>query len=300
MTSKESCSLFTTSFICDYWQLAHQGVIMTNEQWLEIFKHIGKKMREGLSVILAKEGGMVPLGKGAGGDKTFPVDKWAEDIIIAALVKAQREGETFTLISEELGIRKFGEGKKIVLVDPIDGSNNAKSGIPFFSTSLALLDGGTLDTLAVGYVINLAAGDEFWAMRGQGAFKNGARIRTSATQGITIAAYEASSPATDIPRLMPLLAQAKRTRCFGSTALDLAYLASGAVSVFATATASRAFDYAAGMLILEEADGVITDLDGTSLDHIVVGLERTVPLLASKNDATHVLALNVLSARRGP
>ena len=272
---------------------------MTNEQWLEIFKRIGKKMREGLSVILAKEGGTVPLGKGAGGDKTFPVDKWAEDIIIAALVKAQREGETFTLISEELGVRKFGEGKKIVLVDPIDGSNNAKSGIPFFSTSLALLDGETLDTLAVGYVINLAAGDEFLAIRGQGAFKNGARIRTSATQGITIVAYEASSPATDLPRLMPLLTQAKRTRCFGSTALDLSYLASGAISVFATATASRAFDYAAGMLILEEADGVITDLDGTSLDHVVVGLERTVPLLASKNDATHVMALNALSAGKG-
>jgi myo-inositol-1(or 4)-monophosphatase len=272
---------------------------MTNEEWLEIFKHVGKKMREGLSVILAKEGGTVPLGKGAGGDKTFPVDKWAEDIIIAALVKAQREGETFTLISEELGVRKFGEGKKIVLVDPIDGSNNAKSGIPFFSTSLALLDGETLDTLAVGYVINLAAGDEFWALRGQGAFKNGSRIRTSATQGITIVAYEASSPATDIPRLMPLLTQAKRTRCFGSTALDLAYLASGAISVFATATASRAFDYAAGMLILEEADGVITDLEGTSLDHVVVGLERTVPLLASKNDAAHVMALNALSAGKG-
>ena len=110
---------------------------MTNEQWLEIFKHIGKKMREGLSVIINKEGGTVPLGKGAGGDKTFPVDKWAEDIIIAALARAQREGEAFTLISEELGVRKFGEGKKIVLVDPIDGSNNAKSGIPFFSTSLA-------------------------------------------------------------------------------------------------------------------------------------------------------------------
>ncbi len=271
---------------------------MTNEQWLEIFKHIGKKMRDGLSVILAKEGGAVPLGKGAGGDKTFPVDQWAEDIIIASLEKAQREGETFTLISEELGIRKFGEGGKIVLVDPIDGSNNAKSGIPFFSASLALLNGPTLDTLAVGYVINLAAGDEFWALRGNGAYKNGSRIRTSAAQGITIVAYEASSPATDIPRLMPLFAQAKRTRCFGSTALDLAYLASGALSVFATATASRAFDYAAGMLILKEADGVITDLEGTTLDHIVAGLHRTVPLLASKNDATHILALNALSVRK--
>jgi len=270
---------------------------MTNEQWLDVFKQIGKKMRDGLSVIMAKEGGTVPLGKGAGGDKTFPVDKWAEDIIIAALEKAHQEGESFTLVSEELGIRKFGEGSKVVLVDPIDGSNNAKSGIPFFSTSLALLQNNTLSTLAVGYVINLAMGDEFWAVRGSGAYKNSARIRTPSTQGITIVAFEASSPATDIPRLLPLVSQAKRLRCFGSTALDLAYLASGAISVFATATASRAFDYAAGMLILEEADGVITDLDGTSLDHVVAGLERTVPLLASKNDATHAMALDLLSAK---
>jgi myo-inositol-1(or 4)-monophosphatase len=270
---------------------------MKNEQWLEVFRHIGKKMRDGLSVIMSREGGTVPLGKGAGGDKTFPVDKWAEDIIVSALEKAHRQGEQFTLISEELGIRKFGEGEKVVLVDPIDGSNNAKSGVPFFSTSLALLNGDTLSTLAVGYVINLAAGDEFWAVRGQGAHKNGLRIKTSPLQGITIVAFEASSPATDIPRILPLLSQAKRTRCFGSTALDLAYLASGALSVFATATASRAFDYAAGMLILEEADGVITDLEGTSLDHIVGGLDRTVPLLASKNDATHVMALNLLSPK---
>jgi myo-inositol-1(or 4)-monophosphatase len=274
------------------------GAFMTNEQWLDLFKGIGKKMLDGLSVILAKEGGLVPLGKGAGGDKTFPVDKWAEDIVIAALAKAHQQGESFTLISEELGIRKFGDGKKIVLVDPIDGSNNAKSGIPFFSTSLALLNDETLSTLAVGYIVNLAVGDEFWAVRAQGAYKNGKRIRTAATQGITIVAYEASSPRTDLPILMPLIVEAKRTRCFGSTALDLSYLASGAISVFATATASRAFDYAAGMLILEEADGVITDLEGTSLDHIVAGLGRTAPLLASKNDATHVMALNILSSRQ--
>jgi myo-inositol-1(or 4)-monophosphatase len=112
-------------------------------------------------------------------------------------------------------------------------------------------------------------------------------------------AYEASSPATDIPRIMPLIKQAKRTRCFGSTALDLAYLAAGALSVFAAATASRAFDYAAGMLILEEAGGVMTDLEGTSLGHIVVGLDRTVPLLASKNGATHAAALAALSAGQG-
>jgi myo-inositol-1(or 4)-monophosphatase len=271
---------------------------MTNEQWLEIFKDIGKKMRQGLSEILGREGGRVPLGKGAGGDRTFPVDKWAEDIVIAALEQAHNQGESFTLISEELGARNFGSGGKIVLVDPIDGSNNAKSGIPFFSTSIALLNGDKLSDLSVGYVLNLAGADEFWAIRGEGAYKNGARIRTSATEGITIVAYEASSPRTDIPRILPLLQAAKRTRCFGSTALDLAYLASGAISVFATGTASRAFDYAAGMLILEEADGVITDLTGDTLDHIVVGLDRTVPLLACANERAHVTALNLLSESR--
>jgi myo-inositol-1(or 4)-monophosphatase len=267
---------------------------MTNEQWLEIFKDIGKKMRAGLPEILNKEGGKVPLRKGAGGDRTFPIDQWAEDIVISALEQAHREGETFTLISEELGIKKFGEGKKIVLVDPIDGSNNAKSGLPFYSTSIALLNGDKLSELAVAYVVNLAMGDEFWALRGGGAYKNGTRIKTSATEGLAIVAYEASTPAADIPRILPIISRAKRTRCLGSTALDLAYLASGAISVFATATASRAFDYAAGMLIVEEADGVITDLTGITLDHIVVGLDRTVPLLASAHERLHMQLLEML------
>jgi len=270
---------------------------MTNEQWLDLFKGIGRKMREGLPEMLGREGGMVPLGQGAGGDKTYPVDKWAEDIVIEALERVHRDGVSFTLISEEAGIRKFGNGTLTVLVDPIDGSNNAKTGVPFFSTSIALLNGSALSDLAVGYVINLAVGDEFWALRGKGAYKNGSRIHTPSTDSITITAFEASNPGRDIPRILPLLQATKRVRCFGSTALDLVYLASGAISVFVTATASRAFDYAAGMLILQEADGIITDLEGASLDRIAVGLERTVPLLASKNNATHMKTLGLLAGK---
>ena len=268
---------------------------MTNQEWIDVFKGIGAKMRGGLSVIQGIENGKTPIGRGAGGDKTFPVDQWAENIVIAALERVHRNGESFTLISEELGVKKFGEGERIVLVDPIDGSNNAKNGVPFFATSLALLEGAKLSDLQVGYVANLAVGDEFWAVRGQGAYKNGTLLRTPTSAEIVIAAYEATTPAKDLPRILPLLTAAKRTRCFGATALDLAYLASGAVSVFATATASRAFDYAAGMLILEEAHGVITDLNGNTIDHIAVGLERTVPLLASKNEVAHHRALSLLN-----
>jgi myo-inositol-1(or 4)-monophosphatase len=270
---------------------------MTNEQWLEIFKDIGRSMREGLLEILSREGGKVPLGKGAGGDKTFPVDKWAEDIILSALEKAHQQGETFTLISEELGIRKFGAGGKVVLVDPIDGSNNAKSGLPFFSTSLALLNGETLSELAAGYIANLAGGDEFWAAEGTGAYKNGVRITTSPDEGLNALAFEASAPGHDIPPLLPIMNKARRARCLGSTALDLAYLASGAISVFATATASRTFDFAAGMLLVREAGGVMTSLSGDSLAPVVVGLGRTVPLLASANATLHASVLELLKRR---
>ena len=268
---------------------------MTNEEWLVTFRQIGRSMREGIAEFLSREGGTTPLGRGAGGDKTFPVDRWAEDLIIAALDQVHAAGETFTLISEEAGTRKFGSGSTVVLVDPIDGSNNAKNGVPFFATAIALLDGDRLSGLRVGYVINLASGDEFWAARGAGAFKNGARLRTPDTDGITIASYEASDPANDIPRILPLLRATKRTRCFGSTALDLAYLAAGAVSVFAAATASRSFDYAAGMLIVQEAGGVMTDLAGNDLRDVAVGIGRTVPLLAAKNALAHQAALRLLN-----
>lgn len=270
---------------------------MTNEQWLSVFQDIGKQMRKELPSVIDMEGGLIPLGRGAGGDKTYPVDKWAEDIIITALERVYTSGESFTLISEELGVKEFGKGRKRVLVDPIDGSNNAKNGIPFFSTSIALLDGDRLSDLCVGYVYNLAVADEFRAIKGEGAYKNGKRIHTSSTEDITIVSFEASSPKTDIPRILPLLQAANRTRCFGSTALDLSYLASGALSLLVIASPSRAFDFAAGMLILLEAGGVMTDLDGNPIDSAVAGLERTVPLLACKNRLVHRKALDILSKK---
>ena len=268
---------------------------MTNDDWLSVFRDIGSTLRSELPSIMGAEGGLTPLGRGAGGDKTFPVDKWAEDIIITVLERIHRAGESFTLISEELGVRNFGESDLRLLVDPIDGSNNAKTGVPFFSTSLALIKGETLAGLQAGYVLNIAAGDEFWALKEKGAYKNQKKIRSAPSEDIAIIAYEASTPKSDIPRLLPLLQAARRARCFGSLALDLAYLAAGAFNVFAAGSRSRAFDFAAGMLLLKEAGGMMTDLDGNSLDSIPAGLERTVPLLACANEQVHRKALHLLS-----
>ena len=219
-----------------------------------------------LSVILAKEEGKVPLGKGAGGDKTFPVDKWAEDIIVAGVKKAHRNGRKLYPYFRGAGHQEVrGRGRRSCWSTRSTAATMPKSGIPFFSTSLALLNGDTLSALAVGVCHQSRR-----RRRVLGRPRAGRLQKRQPDQDIGDPRHYHRWPsrlrlaAADLPRIMPLLAQAKRTRCFGSTALDLAYLASGAISVFATGTASRAFDYAAGMLILEEADGVITDLDGTA------------------------------------
>ncbi|MFA5073824.1 MAG: inositol monophosphatase family protein [Nitrospirota bacterium] len=268
---------------------------MTPEHWLRVFRIIGKNMKDGLSAFLQQEGNDIPLARGAGGDKTFPIDQWAENIVLASLEKIHASGESFTLISEELGIRRFGSDTPIILVDPIDGSNNAKSGIPFFSLAVAFFEGNSMSDLSVGYIAHLAADDEFWTIRGTGAYQNGKRMKTSRAEKPHILAYEASAPATDIPCIMPLIKQSRRARCFGSTALDLAYLASGAIDVFVTASRSRPFDYAAGLLMVQEAGGIMTDFTGASLHDVPIGLDRSVPLLASSNERLHAVVLDLLA-----
>jgi myo-inositol-1(or 4)-monophosphatase len=100
------------------------------------------------------------LSRGAAGDKTHPVDKRAEEIILSAL---ESWGEPLTVISEEAGVVEMRGGGMTVIVDPIDGSRNAVSGIPFYCSSLAVAEGECLEDVVLSYIINLANGEEFWA-----------------------------------------------------------------------------------------------------------------------------------------
>ncbi len=81
-------------------------------------------------------------------------------------------GADFTLVSEELGIRppRVETATDVVVVDPIDGSINAKRGIPFFSLSIAVADGPTMGDVVFGYVYDFGSGEEWTARRGEGAF----------------------------------------------------------------------------------------------------------------------------------
>lgn len=231
-------------------------------------------------------------GTGAGGDKTYHIDRRAEEIIITSL-EALRE--PLTVISEEAGIVHLHGGGKTVLVDPIDGSRNAVNGIPFYGTSIAVAVGPTVGDLYLAYIINLVNGDAFWAERSQKAFFLGNSMQCQAEEELSFVAYEASVPFQDLPPIVPLLSAAKKMRCLGATALDLAYVASGAVSAFVTASASRTFDFAGGYLLIKEAGGIVTDMQGNALDRLELELKKTTSLLAAGNAGLHKKALALLN-----
>lgn len=256
-------------------------------------RKIGKRLREEIPLKLREHDKAASLGRGAGGDMTHPVDKLAEDIVCEEL---ERLDEPVTLVSEECGIKDIKGGGPRLLVDPIDGSRNAISGIPLFSTAIALIDGDSVADTSIGYVINLVSGDEFWALKGGGSFCNGAPVRTQQDNAFSAIAYETRTPGVEIPKIMPLLSLFNRARCFGSTALDMAFLAQGAVSMFVVPSSSRPFDFVAGCLLIKEAGGIVTDVRGGTIDDVKISVDKTTSILASANRELHEKALAVLKA----
>ncbi len=258
---------------------------------IQTLRGIGKELLDQIGSIRLRPFTSVSLGKGASGDKTFPIDKKAEDIIISRL---EAINEPLNIVSEEFGYRKIKGGGRNVLIDPIDGSKNAITGIPIYCSSIAVADNETIGSISLAYIINLLTGDEFWAESGRGAYFNGERIYTQTDDIFYLIAYEAQSPRRDISNIINLLSEARRTRCLGTTALDLAHVAYGSVSVFVSPAPSRSFDYAGGWLLVKESGGVFTDLIGSSIEYIPIGLEKSVSILASGNKSLHEKALKFL------
>jgi myo-inositol-1(or 4)-monophosphatase len=260
--------------------------------YLKIFQNIRKKLLTRLAEARFRPFAQEALGVGAAGDKTFPIDRMAEEVIISEF---EASGLSLSVVSEEYGLRELHGGGRKVLIDPIDGSKNAISGIPFYCTSIAIAGGDTIGSVAYAYVVNLITGDEFRAEKGKGAFLNNEKISAQKDDEFYLVAYEAQAPGRDIPLIIPLLGRSRKTRCLGATALDLAYLACGAVSVFVCPSPSRSFDFAGGWLLVKEAGGVFTRMDGYTIEDVAIGLKKSAPLLASGNPRLHERALRLLN-----
>lgn len=197
---------------------------------------------------------------------TRKIDEAAERVIVETL--SQYNVPTY-MISEEMGERYVGgkEAEIVLVVDPIDGSTNAVTGIPFYSTSLALgkyRAGQTADSLSVGVVKNLAIGETFHAIKGDGAFWNSKRIMTSKGRRIdkALVSFYAYRSLRFVSQHYELCKYIK-TRTLGSEALEICYVAKGSLDACIDVRGySRVVDIAAARIILEEAGGVFTDLQG--------------------------------------
>ncbi len=257
---------------------------------LDFFRNIGQTLYKRISSS-KPQFNKTSLGRGASGDMTFPIDKLAEDMIIE---RFEKEGFSFNIIAEERGTKILKDNNLTLIIDPIDGSKNAVSGIPFFSTSIAITDGSELNSLKFGYIINLTNADEFYAQRGKGAFFNGEKIITQENEKSIIVAFESSNPYSGIQKILPLFKIASRVRCYGSTALDLAYLSIGAISIFVTATPSRIFDFSAGILIAKEVGAFIRDLDGKPIETLPVKFDTKTTLLVCGSETLYSKAIKAL------
>jgi len=193
------------------------------------------------------------IGTGEGGDETTAIDQAAEDAIIERF-----RSTGASIVSEEVGLL---EGSDTVLViDPIDGSLNAKRGIPFFSLSIAVACGRAMDDIEFGFVHDFGCGEEWTARRGEGAWLNGEPLGAPGlTDEIEILVMEATRTdlvAADAPKVAGL---AHRLRIMGSTALSLCHLAAGRVDAVCTLKPTRSVDIAAGQLLCREL-GVALEL----------------------------------------
>jgi myo-inositol-1(or 4)-monophosphatase len=188
---------------------------------------------------------------GEGGDETTAIDQAAEDAVVERLAALE---EDFVLVSEELGTRTFGTGgPRTVVVDPIDGSVNAKRGIPFFSFSLAVAEGAAMGDVVFGYVYDFGSGEEWTATRGNGAFLNGVRLGAQQPkETIEILSFEGTTTTTIADHVVRAVGVAERLRVMGSLALSLCHLAAGRVDGVVSLKAARSVDIAAAQLLVRE------------------------------------------------
>lgn len=189
------------------------------------------------------------------------VDKEAERMLVRGL-GALIPGSSF--ITEE-GTVAQGSSEWTWIIDPLDGTTNFLQQIPFYSVSVGLRHG---DILVIGVVYSVEQDEMFWASKGGGAWCNGQLIRVSGQTDVTAAVVATGFPYASrdlLPRLTAIfeyfLSHAQGIRRLGSAAIDLAYVACGRFDVYYETTLNP-WDIAGGILLVEEAGGIVSDFNG--------------------------------------
>jgi myo-inositol-1(or 4)-monophosphatase len=202
--------------------------------------------------------------RGSGGDRTLEIDRSAESVVVDELNALREKGYGFVALSEERGAIDYGDARVRVILDPIDGSLNAKRGIPHYALSIAVADGETMADVEFAFVYDFGPREEWWARRHEGAWLGGLRLdpalseRRARDGRLEVVGIESADPRwlkSSIDRLVDF---AYRLRAFGSIAVALCHVASARFDGMVSLRRSRGVDSAAGQLIVREAGGVVS------------------------------------------
>ena len=226
---------------------------------------------------------------GEGGDQTLVIDAAAEQVVFNELQRLYDAGARFTAVSEERGRVDFGDDAVIVVIDPIDGSLNAKRGMGHHAISIAVADGPTMADVYFGYVFDYGPGEEWRATRGEGARLNDALIANAPPERrkqdgrLELVAVESAAPRWLAKASDGLLTHVNRVRAMGSVAISLCQVAPTRVDGMVSLTPTRSVDAAAAQLVVREAGGLIAfpaydDPLGAPLD-----LEPHSPVVAARS-----------------
>jgi myo-inositol-1(or 4)-monophosphatase len=255
-----------------------------DDSWLAFCRGAVKDLEDVFAGMPTRNEREPVLGIGQGGDETTAVDAAAEAAIVTRLERLhEKEGLDFRLVSEELGERDFGRSPtRHVVVDPIDGSLNAKRNIPFFSLSVAIAEGSKMEDVVFGFVHDFGSGEEWTATAGGGAWLNGERLgQIKPKEQIEVLALEATVAGAVADKAVAFAGFAKRLRIMGSLALSLCNLAAGRVDAVCSLKEARAVDIAAAQLLLKEVGLPIVFVDAGPFDAAPLDTAARSPVAAA-------------------
>jgi myo-inositol-1(or 4)-monophosphatase len=201
--------------------------------------------------------------RGEGGDRTLEIDALAEEAVFDQLTRLYDEGARFTVVSEERGTVDFGGDGVLVMVDPIDGSMNAKRRLPHHCLSIAVAEGPLMADVVFGFVQDFGPEEEWVAWRGRGATLNGEPLdrrvgeRRWSDGKLELVGFESADPRWVLRSADGLVQVAHRLRAIGTIAAALCQVAAARFDGMLTLKGCRAVDAAAAQLVVRESGGLV-------------------------------------------
>ncbi len=261
--------------------------------WLDISRRAASGLRGMLEEAPStKERARETGSRGSGGDWTLEIDRSAESLVLKELEGLADEGYRFVAVSEERGEIDFGASEVKVIIDPIDGSLNAKRRIPHYALSIAVAGGETMADVQFAYVYDFGPSEEWWAVQSEGAWLNGDRLDPSLKERrgrdgrLEVLGIESADPRWVAASIDALVEVAYRLRAIGTIASALCQVAAARFDAMVSLRRVRAVDAAAGQLIVREAGGAVSFPGSEAPLGVALDAVPRAPVIAARSPET--------------